>query len=158
MVGRQPLGNVRMAADSTILRMVNLLMALSLGVHREQLEHRIGLTWPRPCAIDHQNYILISQSHVLAHVGGYMCTFLLRPLDARFLTMMERCVCDRSLVTKSDSRLRLRADEVKLLTEIWSASQNLGMGHVIGAGKHRCQFAIPSAFNVYHDNQSAEET
>ena len=51
-----------MAADSTMLRMVNLLIALSLGVHREQLEQRIGLTWPRP--------------------------FLLRPLDARFLTMM----------------------------------------------------------------------
>lgn len=31
-----------------MLRMVNLLMALSLGVHREQLEHRMGLTWPRP--------------------------------------------------------------------------------------------------------------
>jgi hypothetical protein len=41
-------GNVRMAADSTMLRMVNLLIALSLGVHREQLEHRMGLTWPRP--------------------------------------------------------------------------------------------------------------
>ena len=41
-------GVVRMAADSTMLRMVNLLIALSLGVHREQLEHRIGLTWPRP--------------------------------------------------------------------------------------------------------------
>lgn len=40
--------NVRIAADSTILRMVNRLMALSLGVHREQLEHRMGLTWPRP--------------------------------------------------------------------------------------------------------------
>jgi hypothetical protein len=40
--------SVRMAADSTMLRIVNLLMALSLGVHREQLEHRIGLTWPRP--------------------------------------------------------------------------------------------------------------
>lgn len=44
-----------------MLRMVNLLIALSLGVHREQLEQRMGLTWPRP--------------------------FLLRPLDARFLTM-----------------------------------------------------------------------
>ena len=44
-----------------MLRMVNLLIALSFGVHREQLEHRIGLTWPRP--------------------------FLLRPLDARFLTI-----------------------------------------------------------------------
>lgn len=31
-----------------MLRMVNLLMALSLGVHREQLEQRMGLTWPRP--------------------------------------------------------------------------------------------------------------
>jgi hypothetical protein len=51
-----------MAADSTMLRMVNLLIALSLGVHREQLEQRMGLTWPRP--------------------------FLLRPLDARFLTIL----------------------------------------------------------------------
>lgn len=39
---------VRIAADSTMLRMVNRLMALSLGVHLEQLEHRMGLTWPRP--------------------------------------------------------------------------------------------------------------
>lgn len=37
-----------MAADSTMLRMVKRLMALSLGVHREQLLHRMGLTWPRP--------------------------------------------------------------------------------------------------------------
>lgn len=37
-----------MAADSTMLRIVNLLMALSLGVHLEQLEQRIGLTCPRP--------------------------------------------------------------------------------------------------------------
>jgi len=41
-------GNVRMAADSTMFLMVNLFIALSLGVHREQLEQRIGLTWPRP--------------------------------------------------------------------------------------------------------------
>ena len=40
--------SVRIAADSTMFRMVNLLMALSLGVHREQLEQRMGLTWPRP--------------------------------------------------------------------------------------------------------------
>ena len=40
--------NARMAADSTMLRMVKRLMALSLGVHREQLEQRIGLVWPRP--------------------------------------------------------------------------------------------------------------
>jgi hypothetical protein len=37
-----------MAADSTMLRMVKRLMALSLGVHREQLEHRMGFVWPRP--------------------------------------------------------------------------------------------------------------
>lgn len=51
-----------MAADSTMLRIVNLLIALSLGVQREQLLQRTGLTWPRP--------------------------FLLRPLAARFLTML----------------------------------------------------------------------
>jgi len=45
-----------------MLRMVNLLIALSFGVHLEQFEHLIGLTWPRP--------------------------LLLRPFDARFLTMM----------------------------------------------------------------------
>ena len=39
---------LRMAADSTIFLMVNRLMALSLGVHLEQLEQRTGLTWPRP--------------------------------------------------------------------------------------------------------------
>jgi hypothetical protein len=37
-----------MAADSTMLRMVKRLMALSLGVQRAQLEQRTGLTWPRP--------------------------------------------------------------------------------------------------------------
>ena len=41
-------GDARIAADSTMLRMVNLFIALSLGVHREQLEQRMGLTWPRP--------------------------------------------------------------------------------------------------------------
>jgi hypothetical protein len=37
-----------MAADSTMLRMVKRLIALSFGVHRLQLEQRIGFTWPRP--------------------------------------------------------------------------------------------------------------
>jgi len=50
------------AADSTILRMVNLFIALSFGVQREQLLQRMGLTWPRP--------------------------FLLRPFDALFLTIL----------------------------------------------------------------------
>lgn len=36
--------DIRIAADSTMLRIVNLLIALSFGVHLEQLEHRIGLT------------------------------------------------------------------------------------------------------------------
>lgn len=40
--------HARIAALSTMLRMVNLLIALSFGVQREQLEHRMGLTWPRP--------------------------------------------------------------------------------------------------------------
>lgn len=31
-----------------MLRMVNLLIALSFGVHLEQLEQRTGLTWPLP--------------------------------------------------------------------------------------------------------------
>jgi hypothetical protein len=31
-----------------MLRIVNLFIALSFGVHREQLEHRMGLTCPRP--------------------------------------------------------------------------------------------------------------
>jgi len=42
------MGHVRMAADSTMLRMVKRLIALSLGVQRAQLEQRTGLTWPRP--------------------------------------------------------------------------------------------------------------
>ena len=40
--------DIRIAADSTMFLIVNLLIALSFGVQREQLEHRIGLTWPRP--------------------------------------------------------------------------------------------------------------
>lgn len=38
----------RTAADSTMLRTVKRLIALSLGTHREQLEQRTKLTWPRP--------------------------------------------------------------------------------------------------------------
>jgi hypothetical protein len=45
-----------------MLRMVKRLIALSLGVHREQLLQRMGLTWPRP--------------------------FLLRPLFFLFLTIL----------------------------------------------------------------------
>jgi hypothetical protein len=38
----------RTAADSTMLRTVNRLMALSLGTARAQFEQRTKLTWPRP--------------------------------------------------------------------------------------------------------------
>lgn len=61
---------IRIAADSTMFLMVNLLIALSLGVHREQLEHRMGFTCPRP--------------------------FLFLPLLARFLTILADS--DRTLV------------------------------------------------------------
>lgn len=53
-----------------MLRMVNLLMALSLGVHREQLEHLMGLTWPRPdllrplCNCQHQFSTCLSRLSV----------------------------------------------------------------------------------------------
>jgi hypothetical protein len=57
---------------------VNLFMALSLGVQREQLEHRMGLTWPRP-------YRLVS---IRVNQHSENLAFLLRPLDARFLTML----------------------------------------------------------------------
>ncbi len=38
-----------MAAASTMLRITNLEMALSLGQHLAQLVQRTYLTWPRPC-------------------------------------------------------------------------------------------------------------
>jgi len=40
-----------MAADSTMLRTMKRLTALSLGVQRAQFEQRIGSTWPRPCLL-----------------------------------------------------------------------------------------------------------
>lgn len=49
-----------------MLRIVKRFIALSFGVQREQLLQRTGLTWPRP--------------------------FLLRPFEARFLTMVDVCV------------------------------------------------------------------
>lgn len=55
-------GHVRMAADSTMLRMVKRLMALSLGTQRAQLEQRTGLVWPRPFLL---RPLEINQHHVL---------------------------------------------------------------------------------------------
>jgi len=82
--------DVRMAADSTMLRMVNLLMALSFGVHREQLEHLTGLTWPRPFllrplltyvsawsyGVDFRNVVL--GSSLLDHVGRFAVRLVLK--------------------------------------------------------------------------------
>ena len=63
--------DIRMAADSTMFLMVNLLMALSFGVHREQLEHLIGLTWPRP-------FLLRPLIIQLAYVRNYILFLGLR--------------------------------------------------------------------------------
>ena len=62
----------RTAADSTILRTVKRLIALSLGTHREQFEQRTKPTWPRP--------------------------FLLRPPFLRFLVYAsnEESRCDQN--------------------------------------------------------------
>jgi hypothetical protein len=59
----EDLKDIRIAALSTMFRIVNLLIALSLGVQREQLLHLIGFTCPRPD--------------------------LLRPLEERFLTILS---------------------------------------------------------------------
>ena len=68
---------VRIAADSTMLRMVNLLIALSLGVHREQLLQRIGLTWPRPFLLRPlQNCQHFFQTNVIARFGILGCSLL----------------------------------------------------------------------------------
>jgi hypothetical protein len=82
--------NVRMAADSTMLRMVNLLMALSFGVHREQLEHRIGLTWPRPFLLRplrSGQYIAVENIDRRLPRGIDRVTKGYAYLDARFLTI-----------------------------------------------------------------------
>ena len=62
--------DVRMAADSTMLRMVNLLIALSLGVHREQLLQRMGLTWPRPFLLRPLFFLFLTILAVGCPVGG----------------------------------------------------------------------------------------
>ena len=58
------------AVASTMFRMTNFLMALSLGTHRAQLVQRIGCTWQRP--------------------------FLARPLFLLFLVILEALRRERS--------------------------------------------------------------
>jgi hypothetical protein len=72
-----------MAADSTMFLMVNLLIALSLGVHREQLEQRMGLTWPRPFLL---RPLYSSQLAVLPHRALIEGTF-------RFFLQRVRRIC-----------------------------------------------------------------
>ena len=71
--------DARIAADSTMLRIVNRFIALSLGVHLEQLEQRIGLTWPLP-------FLLRPLHHMHQHLQAYRVQRKLY-LEARFLTM-----------------------------------------------------------------------
>ena len=72
--------DIRIAADSTIFLMVNLLIALSLGVHREQFEQRIGFTCPLPFLLRPLS-TNISEYEALVICGE---TYL----DARFLTIV----------------------------------------------------------------------
>lgn len=68
-VGRiQRFENVRIAADSTMFLIVNLFIALSFGVHLEQLEHRMGLTCPLPFLL-RPLYHLISSPRSVAYLG-----------------------------------------------------------------------------------------
>lgn len=71
--------NVRIAALSTMLRIVNLFIALSLGVHLEQFEQRMGFTWPRPFLLRPLQY---ECQPLLSPFEGAKAYF-----DARFLTI-----------------------------------------------------------------------
>lgn len=82
-LGHGALRDVRIAADSTMLRMVKRLMALSLGVHREQLEQRMGLTWPRPGIQE-----LVRRAQKRRFSSRRCLPFLLRPLFFLFLTIL----------------------------------------------------------------------
>ena len=68
--------------------MVNLLIALSLGVQREQLEHRMGLTWPRP-------FLLRPLFQELVPMR-YICFFGISILGRAFLHHFGDCQICRS--------------------------------------------------------------
>lgn len=74
-----------MAADSTMLRIVNLFIALSFGVHLEQLEQRIGLTWPRPFLL---RPLPAHYQHSTPGLAVEWTKSGVSYLDARFLTMV----------------------------------------------------------------------
>ena len=74
------------AAASTIFRMTNLRIALSLGQALEQLVHLMYLTWPRPC--------------------------LARPLFFLFLVILIQCYMNPTTEDWKSTLLRLDADTV----------------------------------------------
>jgi hypothetical protein len=88
-----------------MLRMVNRLMALSLGVHREQLEHRMGLTWPRPVGVPvspcrrpprgrgYSVLTLLVAAVVLSlldHLGGVLSVLVLKKLLCEGMAMRSQ--------------------------------------------------------------------
>ena len=91
-------GHVRIAADSTMLRMVKRLMALSLGTQRAQLEQRTGLTWPRPFLLRPLEIVSPLFHHMSAFKLSLPAGLLWRTsggqgpyLAARFLTILTDC-------------------------------------------------------------------
>ena len=77
--------NPRIAALSTMFLMVNVFIALSLGVHLEQFEQRMGLTCPRPFLLrplSIQCQLIIFSLDVRNSEGHSY-------LDARFLTIFS---------------------------------------------------------------------
>lgn len=67
-----------------MLRMVNRLMALSLGTQRAQLEQRTGLVWPRPFLL---RPLEINQHQSVIGALYNQVPILLEP------AMRFRCVC-----------------------------------------------------------------
>lgn len=91
--------HVRMAADSTMLRMVNRLIALSLGVQRAQLEQRTGLTWPRPFLLRPLNNQSVSRSIFKIQTPGPIlsCSAMRFGWSCQFFFSYGVCACVASV-------------------------------------------------------------
>lgn len=81
--------DVRIAADSTMFLMVNLFIALSFGVQREQLEHLIGLTWPRPFLLRPLRCAVSTASGLAGQIAALLGRPLLDHVDLR--SSMSTC-------------------------------------------------------------------
>ncbi len=68
---------------------VNRLIALSLGVHRLQLEQRMGFTWPRPFLFTSTVRFVSCAIHKTGTSNGNIY------LDALFLTIFAALGCMR---------------------------------------------------------------